>query len=501
MTFAEFVKNLRTLNLKRKGQRPKMNPNKFYPSQAELQTQEVMREELNNYADKLEKAASTGEVAKVYAVPGAVPDGFREVVEGLAEQVSEFQMRSFSNFSELTVGERFFPSQEHKDQILSTWTENFVNQCKSTNEEMRKKVAGVVSDGVLEGRNLRDITKEVKQTCSDFTDNKAELIATTEVGKLNSAIAKDQAKSAGIEFYQWAAAMDGRTRESHAVMDGKICKWGDDDGYYKWVIDEKTGKKKLKRFPRPKEAYKGAPGTDFRCRCVAIAYVPEFEDDYEEERTSGPIRGVTQGKHADPETKKMLEELARTQVMNRLEKRERKSLDVAKKFSEKRKDKDAKFENVSPFVWSDIRRIEDAKKDKNEKEKQDRESEMSKIAVKNGYPVVFIAELKHMGVKNPDAVMGGMVTEFKKGKPSQMEHRIRDALEQANNVFLMIDGDMPIPDFYKELKRIVNNIRKEKVDNAKNKDRAREIKKNLKGATLFFSIGKFFNSVKLDNIK
>lgn len=497
MTFAEFIQNLRTLRLKKKGQRPKMNPNKFYPSQAELQTQEALYEELGNYADKLEQAAQKGGVAGVYAVPGAVPDGFRQVVENLAEQVSEFQMRSFASFAEMTVGERYFPNQEHKDLILSTWTENFVNQCKSTNEEMRKKVAGVVSDGVLEGRNLRDITKEIKQTCTDFTSNKAELIATTEVGKLNSAIARDQAQSAGIEYYEWSAAMDGRTRASHAVMDGKICKWGDDDGYYVWSEpDPKTGKKRLVRKPRPAEAYKGAPGTDFRCRCTALPYVPEFEDDYEAERQKGPVRGVTQGENADPETKKMLEELAQKQVLKRLKKREKKSLDVARKFSEKRKDKDAKFEKLSPFVYSDKRRLENP-----EKNKLARETEMSKVAVANGYPVVFLAELKHMGLKNPDAVMGGMITEFKKGKPSQMEHRIRDALEQANNVFLMIDGEMPVPEFYKQLKRIVNNIRKENVDNAKNKERARTIKKNLKGATLYFSIGDFFNSVKLDDVK
>ena len=302
-----MIKNLRTLGLKKKAKRPKLNPNKFYPSHVELQTQEAIREELSNYAYKLEKAAESGEVSRVYAVPGAVPDGFRAVVDELAEKVSEFQMRSFSNFSELTVGERYFPNQEHKEQILSTWTENFVNQCKSTNEEMRKKVAGVVSDGVLEGRNLRDITNEIKKTCSDFTSNKAELIATTEVGKLNSAIAKDQSKSAGIEYYEWSAAMDGRTRDSHAVMDGKICKWGDDEYYYKWSDpDPKTGKKKLIRTPRPANAYKGAPGTDFRCRCTALPYVPEFEDDYEEERPKGPVQGVVQKPPAEeePEAKK-----------------------------------------------------------------------------------------------------------------------------------------------------------------------------------------------------
>lgn len=126
--------------------------------------------------------------------------------------------------------------------------------------------------------------------------------------------------------------MDGRTRESHAIMDGKICKWGDDDGYYEWVTDEKTGKRKLKRFERPKSAYHGAPGTDFRCRCVSIAYVPEFEDDYEAEREDRPIQGVTQGAYADPdtilrnsalETERNIRENPRSEKNERLKQKER----------------------------------------------------------------------------------------------------------------------------------------------------------------------------------
>lgn len=302
MTFAEFVKNLRTLKIKKKGMRPKVNPNKFYPYQADLQTEEALREELKDYANRLEIAAGNGGVQAVYAVPGAVPEDFEPKVRNLAELVSEFQMRIFANFSEMAVGEKFFPNQDGKDEILSVWTSNFVNLCKSTNEEMRKKVAGVVSDGVLAGRSTKDIARDIQNTCSDFTRNKAELIATTEVSKLNSAIAKNQSESAGIKFYEWAAAMDGRTRESHAVMDGKICKWGEDDFYYKWSDpDPKTGKRKLVRVERPSNAYSGAPGTDFRCRCVALPYIPEFEDDYEEEREKSTQRGVVQTQeHPEP---------------------------------------------------------------------------------------------------------------------------------------------------------------------------------------------------------
>ena len=295
MAYSEFIDTLDNLHIKKKGKLPKMSANRFYPAQADLQTQELIREELSHYAYKLQNAAQKGGVQAVYDVPGAVPEGFDEKAAKIANEVSIFQVRAFSNFSELSVGEKYFPKQDGKDTIITTWTANFVNLCKSTNEEMRKKVAGVVSDGVLGGRNIRDLTKDIQNTCSDFTRNKAELIATTEVSKLNTAIARNQSESAGIQFYEWAAAMDGRTRESHAVMDGKICKWGDDTHYYVWSEpDPKTGKKKLIRKDRPESAYKGAPGTDFRCRCVALPYVPEFEDDYEAEREKSTQRGVVQ---------------------------------------------------------------------------------------------------------------------------------------------------------------------------------------------------------------
>ena len=297
--FPQFVDILKKLHLKRKGNRPKVSPQKFYPSQVELQAQELIREELGEYGYRLADAAQKGGVQAVYDVPGAVPQGFDEKVQKVAESVSLFQVRAFANFSELAVGERYFPGgNEQREIILNTWSDNFVNLCKSTNEEMRKKVAGVVSDGVLGGRNIRDLTKDIQNTCSEFTRTKAELIATTEVGKLNTAIARNQSESAGIQFYEWSAAMDGRTRESHAVMDGKICKWGDDEGFYVWEQGE-GGKRKLVRRKRPENAYKGAPGTDFRCRCTALPYVPEYEDDYERENSTE--RGVVQTQeHPEP---------------------------------------------------------------------------------------------------------------------------------------------------------------------------------------------------------
>lgn len=318
MDFPEHVNTSKKIGTKKKGSRPRVNPAKFYPSQVELQTQELLHAELGEYAKKLQDASQEGGVQGVYGVLGAVPDWFREQAEKLAESVSLFQIKAFADYSNLVVGERYFPTQGDRDIILATWTENFVNLCKSTNEEMRKKIAGVISDGVLSGRNIKSVTMDIQNTCKEFSRSKAELIATTEVGKLNTAISRNQSESSGIDYYEWSAAMDGRTRESHAVMDGKICKWGDDRHYYAWEDDPaKPGKRKLVRKPRPGNAYMGAPGTDFRCRCVALPYIPEYEDDYEEERPKGKVQGVTQEHPAETAPSEQTLELERRLEMSR----------------------------------------------------------------------------------------------------------------------------------------------------------------------------------------
>lgn len=442
--YPQFVDILKKLHLKRKGNRPKVAPQKFYPSQVELQAQELIREELGEYGYRLADAAQKGGVQAVYDVPGAVPQGFDEKVQKVAESVSLFQVRAFANFSELAVGERYFPGgNEQREIILNTWSDNFVNLCKSTNEEMRKKVAGVVSDGVLGGRNIRDLTKDIQNTCSEFTRTKAELIATTEVGKLNTAIARNQSESAGIQFYEWSAAMDGRTRESHAVMDGKICKWGDDEGFYVWEQGE-GGKRKLVRRKRPENAYKGAPGTDFRCRCTALPYVPEYEDDYVREK--GPIRGVTQGEHTDPETVEYLNELKDKERNVKIQRTLSRSFSFLKERNKSLKEKPVYIpydKDRAIYVDSNryVKYIETLKSKRERKEgdevdKFEKETRIAEIIRDMGYGSVLVEENGSLGKSQPDAVVDGKVAEFKQvdGAVGRVSDRVKDAIKQGASI-------------------------------------------------------------------
>ncbi len=98
------------------------------------------------------------------------------------------------------------------------------------------------------------------------------------------------------------------------------------------------------------------------------------------------------------------------------------------------------------------RRIEKSRKSKNEKAKFEKEKEIASILVRGGHSVWLLPEEK-TGEKNPDAIVDGLIYDFKQVKFSKIEHRFKDALEQTDNVVLKIDDE-------KDVSRILGKIRK-----------------------------------------
>ena len=78
-------------------------------------------------------------------------------------------------------------------------------------------------------------------------------MARDQIAKLNSNIAQQQQRDAGVEEYIWSDSGDGRVRPSHKKLNGKRFRWDDPP-----VVDEKTGRR-------------CHPGEDYECRCVALA--------------------------------------------------------------------------------------------------------------------------------------------------------------------------------------------------------------------------------------
>ena len=286
-------------------------------------------------------------------------------------------------------------------------------------------------------RRISETAKAVRNACGTFAASKAELIARTETGKLNTAIARNQMESAGIEYYEWGAAMDGRTRESHALMDGRICKWGDDSHCYEWT-DGRDGRR-LKRVARPKGAYEGAPGTDFQCRCVAIPYVPEYERGYDRGRAKGPVRGVVQGTHADPETAAGLAKVEEEKRLAREESRRRRTLLTVEEMLGKDKVENAIKINENLFVAKE--RFEEGHKGNNQPV-YEKELAVAEMMSASGHTVFLLSEtgVGNAAGKHPDAVMDGFLSEIKviSGNRNRIGKNFLKSQKQARTSVLRI---------------------------------------------------------------
>jgi len=117
---------------------------------------------------------------------------------------------------------------------LSIIDEETVNQLKNLqldlikglSEEVKKKLAFQIREGLLRGETIRELTKRVQEV-TDKTKYEAERIARTEATRIFNQAAMDRYRRAGAQYYKYLAAMDTRTCPKCAKNYGKIFKIDD----------------------------------------------------------------------------------------------------------------------------------------------------------------------------------------------------------------------------------------------------------------------------------
>lgn len=104
---------------------------------------------------------------------------------------------------------------------------------------------------------LADKLREGIAQVNNLVDYRVNLIARDQTAKMAASFNEARSASVGITQYTWQTAGDERVRESHAANDGQLFSFGEP----------------------PEET--GNPGDDVNCRCVAIPYVEEAEEQEE----------------------------------------------------------------------------------------------------------------------------------------------------------------------------------------------------------------------------
>lgn len=110
-------------------------------------------------------------------------------------------------------------------QIDSKISEGLYTKLGEDVDELKKKITSEVSRGISTGRNYKQVAQQLA-AITTIGYNKAVRIARTEGNRISNQSAMDaaqKAKDKGCDVMkQWNAALDGRTRRSHAQCDGEI---------------------------------------------------------------------------------------------------------------------------------------------------------------------------------------------------------------------------------------------------------------------------------------
>ena len=281
MSFLDFAKRVKALEKGRKKRllRKTRFPKRIYNTlKQEKEAYELIYNLMNTSSKSMIEEALKGykiaddlnELEKTTSVSSVELSAFDLSTDKLISNVESAVSNSFAEFSKISIGERYIPAPVEKS-LLNNWKNNFLIQCKSATNDLKKIISKDVYDSVMRGDALSVVKKKVYESTNDYTKKKAQFIARDQVSKLNGAINKIQQKSVNINLYVWSAVGDARTRESHSRLNGVICSWDDPTIYYK-VEDNNLVKHK-----RLASMFIGNPSEDYQCRCFGLPFIPELE--------------------------------------------------------------------------------------------------------------------------------------------------------------------------------------------------------------------------------
>lgn len=184
----------------------------------------------------------------------------KQVADSLSSLISISPKNNF-------IGIDIFKSQlNSKLEILAkSWVVTNSQLIKSIEEKLLNDVGMVILIGFRNGTNLKDLTKEIKEKFK-ISENRARLIARDQTAKLHANYIKYDMLNYGIKEYIWSTSNDERVRDSHKVLNNKICDW-DNELVYKDEMEDKW---------KNKTTISGVElqiGEDFQCRCRPIAVI------------------------------------------------------------------------------------------------------------------------------------------------------------------------------------------------------------------------------------
>ena len=131
------------------------------------------------------------------------------------------------------------------DELKAFEAEN-LRLIKSLPEQHINRLQGKIVQALRSGQSTPQLTKIIREN-TDVTENRAILIARTEIAKLNGQLSMLRQTSIGIDKFRWSGVLDSRERATHRAREGIIGAWSSGVGGI-W------------------------PGSEPNCRCIGTPY-------------------------------------------------------------------------------------------------------------------------------------------------------------------------------------------------------------------------------------
>ena len=111
-------------------------------------------------------------------------------------------------------------------QIMREFMDEQVRLITSLPLDAASKVHELTLEGIVTGRRAEDIKRDVLKLGA-MTENRAKMIARTEVARTASVLTQARCNHVGITHYVWETCDDESVRQSHKEMNGKIVAWAE----------------------------------------------------------------------------------------------------------------------------------------------------------------------------------------------------------------------------------------------------------------------------------
>lgn len=185
-----------------------------------------------------------------------------------ADETMDFGEKEFERILKQGIHVDMPTSAQWWNDMKNSWAEDNYSLIVSNAKNYVSKINTLTEQAIVNGLSMSSLTKEIQKATEGLSDKHCKLLARDQIGKLNGQINQTQMQEFGLDLYVWSTAFDDRVRDSHAIMEGLLCRWDDAN-----VCSYDNGKTWVER---PGDAVRLHPGQDIQCRCVGLAFYPEL---------------------------------------------------------------------------------------------------------------------------------------------------------------------------------------------------------------------------------